>query len=121
MVVATQETLSLFLSTLTDLCSPSSLLLKPTALILDVYGSHFIFPQARAIAGPEVSTFMHITQGASAMYSFFVPAARCGLSDWKKIVDKIYSDESLRAGRDRAEIVDAVSFLTCSSKSIADS
>ena len=44
------------------------------------------------------------------MYSFFVPAERCGISDLEKTVDEIYSDERLRAGRDRAEIVEAVSF-----------
>ncbi|KAE9362805.1 glycosyltransferase family 1 protein [Stipitochalara longipes BDJ] len=108
MVVATQETHALFLSTLADLCSPSSTLPHPTALIFDVYGTHFIFPQAKEIAGPKVPTFMHVTQGASAMYTFFVPAEKCGFSDWEKTVDRIYSDEGLRAGRDKAEIIEAV-------------
>jgi hypothetical protein len=109
MVVATQETHALFLSTLTNLCSPSSTLPYPTALIFDVYGAHRIFAQAIAISGPKVPTFMHITQGASAMYTFFAPTEKCGFSDWEKTVDRIYSDASLRAGRDRAEIVEAVS------------
>jgi len=115
MIVATQETHSLFLSTLANLCSPSSLLPQPTALIFDVFGAHYIFPQARAIAGPKVTTLMHVTQGASAMYSFFVPAERGGISDWEKTVEEIYTDESLRAGRDKAEIVEAVSCLAWSS------
>ncbi|PMD38695.1 glycosyltransferase family 1 protein [Hyaloscypha variabilis F] len=108
MVVATQETHSLFLSTLTELCSPSSILPYPTALIFDVYGAHFIFPQAKEIVGPKIPTFMHVTQGASAMYTFFVPTEKYGFSDWEKTVERIYSDESLRAGRDRAQIIEAV-------------
>jgi hypothetical protein len=114
MIVATQETHSLFLSTLTELCSPSSILPYPTALIFDVYGAHFIFPQAKEIVGPKIPTFMHVTQGASAMYTFFVPTEKYGFSDWEKTVERIYSDESLRAGRDRAQIIEAVSSLLTS-------
>jgi hypothetical protein len=111
MVVAMQETHSLFLTTLTDLCSPSSNLPYPTAMVLDVYGTNLILPQAKKIAGPHVKTLMHITQGASSMYGFFVPSAKCGISDYETVVERIYSDEELRKGRDRAQIVEAVSPL----------
>jgi hypothetical protein len=111
MVVAMQETHSLFLSTLTDLCSPSSNLPCPTAMVLDVYGTNLILPQAKKIVGPNVKTLMHITQGASSMYGFFVPSAKCGISDYETVVERMYSDEELRKGRDRAQIVEAVSPL----------
>jgi hypothetical protein len=45
------------------------------------------------------------------MYTFFVPTEKYGFSDWEKTVERIESDESLRAGRDRAQIIEAVSSL----------
>jgi hypothetical protein len=111
MLVAMQETHSLFLSTLTDLCSPSSSLPYPTAMVFDVYGTNLILPQANKIAGPNVKILMHITQGASSMFGFFAPSAKCGISDYETAVERIYSDEELRKGRDRTQIVEAVSPL----------
>jgi hypothetical protein len=42
------------------------------------------------------------------MYGFFAPSAKCGVSDYETAVERIYSDEELRNGRDRTQIVEAV-------------
>jgi hypothetical protein len=109
MLTALQETHSLFLSTLTDLCSPSSMLPHPSAMVFDVYGANIILPRANEIAGPKVKTLMHITQGASSMYGFFASSAKSGISDYETAVERIYSHEELRQGRDKAQVVEAVS------------
>jgi hypothetical protein len=109
MMIAVQDTNTLFLSTLTSLCSPSSTLPRPTALILDVFGGNLILPQAKDIVGPNVKAFMHITQGASAMYAFFAPFEHSGFSDYEDAVERILNDEKLRKGRERQEIIEAVS------------
>jgi hypothetical protein len=108
MEVALIDTHALFLSTLNSLCSASSPLTRPTALIFDVYGGNMILPQAKEIAGPGVKTLMHITQGASSLYGFFAPFEKGGFSDYEVAVERIYSDEKLRAGRERREILEAV-------------
>jgi len=108
MMTAVRDTIALFLSTLTSLYSPSSTLPHPTALIFDVFGGNMILPQAKEIIGPDVKTFMHITQGASAIYAFFAPFEHSGFSDYEDAVDRIFEDETLRNGRERQEIAAAV-------------
>jgi hypothetical protein len=54
------------------------------------------------------------------MYGFFVPSAKCGISDYETVVERIYSDEELRKGRDRAQIVEAVSPLLSKLKWVCD-
>lgn len=109
MMIAVKDTNALFLSTLTSLCSPSSTQPHPTALILDVFGGNLILPQAKEIVEPDVKTFMHITQGASAMYAFFASFEHSGFSDYEDAVERIFENEKLRKGRERHEIIEAVS------------
>jgi hypothetical protein len=111
MMIAVQETNKIYLSTLANLCSQPSSLPHPTALMFDVFGGNLVLPQAKKIAGPDVKTFMHITQGASSIYPFFAPFEHGGFSDYEEAVERIFGDEKLRNGRERQQILEAVSAL----------
>ncbi|KAK2037204.1 glucosyltransferase [Colletotrichum somersetense] len=71
---------------------------------------------AEQIVGPKCKAFMYWPGSAARLYSFLAPSNKGGFSDWEAIVDKYYLDETLRMGRDRDEIVEAV----CTAKNGSD-
>ncbi len=109
MNVAMEEYARTWLDTLSKLCSAGEDdWPKPTALILDQYGANLSLPAAKGIVGPDCKTFMHWTPSAACFYSFLAPSKLCGFSDYEEVVDRIYQDDTLRKGRERAEILEEV-------------
>ena len=43
------------------------------------------------------------------MYAFFAPFERSSFRDYEDAVERIFNDEKLRKGRERQEIIEAVS------------
>ncbi|KDN71390.1 putative glucosyltransferase [Colletotrichum sublineola] len=106
-----------WIDTLRKLCDDSGRAWpRPTALMLDHTGPLPTLPVAKQIVGPECKTFMYWPGSAARLYSYLAPSNKGGFSDWEATVDKYYMDETLRMGRDRGEIAEAV----CTAKNGTD-
>ncbi|KAK2743136.1 indole-3-acetate beta-glucosyltransferase [Colletotrichum kahawae] len=97
-----------WIETLQEACDDTQAWPKPTALMLDQNGSLHTLPQVRNIVGPDCKAYMYWAGSAARLYSFLAPSGKGGFSDWEEIVHKYVSDETLRKGRDRSEIIDKV-------------
>jgi len=113
MMVALQQQMKLWFETVTELASPDSSLPPISAMMLDPFGGNLIRPKSVEIVGSGCKTFIHITQGASAFYLFGAPSEKAGISDFEDVIEKIYVDEKSRNGREKKEILEAVS-IQCS-------
>ncbi|KAF4818959.1 UDP-glycosyltransferase 76D1 [Colletotrichum siamense] len=97
-----------WIETLQEACDGAQAWPKPTALMLDQNGSLHTLPQVRNIVGPDCKAYMYWAGSAARLYSFLAPSGKGGFSDWEDIADKYVSDETLRKGRERSEIIDKV-------------
>jgi len=109
-MIALQQQMELWKETLTALSAPDSSLPPVTAIILDPFGGNLVHPASVDIVGPNCKFFVHVTQGASAFHGFGVPSEKSGISDFEEVIEKIWANEKLRNGREKQEILEAVSF-----------